>query len=56
MFKVFTVEGWYEVPDELAAANIDEGTILCVRAYFIVAVLVGGYLAFLLPTPYLSMR
>lgn len=44
MFKVFTVEGWYEVPDELAAANIDEGTILCVRAYFVFSVLVGGIL------------
>lgn len=44
MFKVFTVEGWYEVPDELAAANIDEGSILCVRVYFIFSVLVGGIL------------
>lgn len=45
LFKVFTVEGWYEIPDELA----DDPTattweIAGMRAYFMTAVLVGGIL------------
>lgn len=44
LFKVFTVEGWYEVPDELAEANVDASVILQVRIYFVAAVLIGGIL------------
>ncbi|MFN3191679.1 MAG: ion transporter [Aureliella sp.] len=44
MFKVFTVEGWYEVPDALADANIDPSTVALVRAFFVFSVLVGGIL------------
>ncbi|MFK7738431.1 MAG: ion transporter, partial [Pirellulaceae bacterium] len=44
MFKVFTVEGWYEVPDAFAEANMDAGTVAMVRAFFVFSVLVGGIL------------
>lgn len=42
LFKVFTVEGWYEIPDNLADAGATMGQIIALRAYFIVSVLVGG--------------
>jgi len=44
LFKVFTIEGWYEIPDALAAGGLDSGTVTLVRAYFVLAVLVGGIL------------
>lgn len=44
LFKVFTVEGWYEIPDELAASGMDQMWVQGLRAYFIVTVLVGGIL------------
>ncbi|MEZ4707068.1 MAG: ion transporter [Caldilineaceae bacterium] len=44
LFKVFTVEGWYEIPDTLAASGASPGWILILRIYFVVAVLVGGIL------------
>lgn len=44
LFKVFTVEGWYEIPDELAAAGLPRMWVMGLRFYFIVAVLIGGIL------------
>ncbi len=44
MFKVFTVEGWYEVPEVLAEQGQLGYMIGLVRAYFVFAVLVGGIL------------
>ena len=59
LFKVFTVEGWHEIPDEIiadnatAAADSDAEASLAVmtrpekfalRGYFIISVLVGGIL------------
>lgn len=42
MFKVFTVEGWYNVPDELAEGSKSMFWTVAVRTYFVVAVIVGG--------------
>jgi voltage-gated sodium channel len=49
LFKVFTVEGWYDVPDELADSDElgKEGRNplfwkFVLRGYFVVAVIVGG--------------
>jgi len=44
MFKVFTVEGWYEVPDQLVAGGLGPGMANLTRAYFVAAVLIGGVL------------
>jgi voltage-gated sodium channel len=44
LFKVFTIEGWYEVPDQLVANGLPTGWAFLLRAYFIVAVLMGGIL------------
>ena len=44
MFKVFTVEGWYEVPDELVKGEIDQTMVVLVRCYFVFSVLIGGIL------------
>ena len=45
LFKVFTVEGWYEIPDQVAQV----GTPMMawgVRAFFVFAVTTGGLLGF----------
>lgn len=44
LLKMFTVEGWYDIPDEVAGANPESwmGTLL--RGYAILTVLVGGIL------------
>ncbi|MDA3962009.1 MAG: ion transporter, partial [Planctomycetota bacterium] len=49
MFKVFTVEGWYEIPDQIAA---QAGPLAGygVRAFFVMAVLTGGILGLTLTT------
>ena len=44
LFKVFTIEGWYEIPDQLAARGVSEGYVTLLRIYFTVAVLAGGLL------------
>lgn len=44
MFKVFTIEGWYEIPDQLAEEDISTTQLVLMRCYFSVAVLVGGIL------------
>ncbi|MEM9998829.1 MAG: ion transporter, partial [Bacteroidota bacterium] len=46
LFKVFTVEGWYEVPDALAAQGLAPGWIAAIRVYFVAALLFGGLLGF----------
>ena len=46
LFKVFTIEGWYEIPDELAESGKSAIMISFLRGYFIVSVLVGGLLGF----------
>jgi len=46
MFKIFTIEGWYEIPDQLIE-NIPEKTnwmIFLIRSYFIISVGTGGLL------------
>ncbi len=42
MFKVFTIEGWYEIPDQMERLGVSAQILLSMRAYFTVAVLVGG--------------
>lgn len=54
LFKVFTVEGWHEIPDEIAQdleakrPEAERGepnpAVALLRGYFIVSVLVGGIL------------
>ncbi|MBV7328648.1 ion transporter [Chloroflexi bacterium TSY] len=44
LFKVFTVEGWYEIPDALAEAGASTSVVLMLRLYFMVSVLIGGIL------------
>jgi len=44
LFRVFTVEGWYEIPDQLAARSQTPCMGLLSRLYFILAVFVGGIL------------
>jgi len=44
LFKVFTVEGWYEIPEEMAANGEDGVLVNMMRGYFVMAVLVGGIL------------
>ncbi|MBT5229373.1 MAG: ion transporter [Methylococcales bacterium] len=44
MFKVFTVEGWFEIPDAIAQTHPDGMVVTLVKSYFIFAVLFGGIL------------
>ena len=44
LFKVFTIEGWYEIPDRLANAGASSGFVLWLRLYFTLAVTTGGLL------------
>lgn len=46
MFKVFTIEGWFEIPDELASRGLDDWHLFLVRCYFGFSVIVGGILGF----------
>ncbi len=41
VFKVFTVEGWYEVPDEIANQLSSVGSAMT-RLFFVIILLVGG--------------
>ena len=43
LFKVFTIEGWYEIPDKMKGHMSDE-MITVMRGYFMISVLVGGLL------------
>lgn len=42
LFKVFTIEGWYEIPETLAARGASASYVLTLRLYFTGAVLIGG--------------
>ena len=44
MFKVFTIEGWFEIPDAIAALHPNGMMGTLIKGYFIVAVLFGGIL------------
>jgi voltage-gated sodium channel len=51
MFKVFTVEGWYEIPERLEARAAESDVVsnprqfaLMARLFFVLAVFVGGIL------------
>jgi voltage-gated sodium channel len=41
LFKVFTVEGWYNIPDELSESSNSLVWSFVIRGYFVVAVIVG---------------
>jgi voltage-gated sodium channel len=41
-FKVFTMEGWYEIPDLLAERADSDWVGVIARFYFVIAVFVGG--------------
>jgi voltage-gated sodium channel len=43
MFRIFTIEGWNEIPDAIAV-NATYATAVFARIYFGVAVVVGGIL------------
>lgn len=44
LFKVFTLEGWFEIPDQFAERGFPSSTVVLIRLYFIAAVLIGGIL------------
>ena len=44
LFKVFTIEGWYEIPDRLEQLGATSGLVLSLRIYFTIAVTCGGLL------------
>ena len=44
LFKVFTVEGWYEIPQRLAETGQMGSMLIVLRLYFVGSVLVGGIL------------
>ena len=45
LFKVFTIEGWFEVPDAIAEGSAQSAWYVWgVKAYFVIAVLCGGLL------------
>ncbi len=46
MFKVFTIEGWFEIPDELASQGLADWDLLLLRGYFAFSVVIGGILGF----------
>lgn len=45
IFKIFTVEGWYEIPDMISARS-DFFTGTLVKLYFVLVVLTGGIFGF----------
>ncbi len=44
LFKVFTIEGWFEIPDEMAANGASGADVLLLRGFFVMAVTLGGIL------------
>jgi voltage-gated sodium channel len=44
LFKVFTIEGWYEIPERLAEQGALGSMLGLLRLYFVVSVLIGGIL------------
>ncbi len=43
IFKIFTVEGWYEIPDFISA-NSNETIAFLTKIYFVIIVITGGVL------------
>jgi len=41
IFKVFTIEGWYEIPDQLAI-NSDNMSSFLIKGYFVIILIIGG--------------
>lgn len=41
-FKIFTVEGWYEIPDAIAEATDSNLLVFFIRLYFIGILFIGG--------------
>lgn len=41
IFKIFTIEGWYEIPDELSQ-NTSSVSSFFIKLYFIVILFIGG--------------
>lgn len=41
IFKVFTIEGWYEIPDQLAS-NADNMSAFLIKSYFVIILIIGG--------------
>ena len=44
LFRIFTIEGWYEIPEEIAARVAHPLMSVLARLYFMGSVLVGGFL------------
>jgi voltage-gated sodium channel len=42
IFKIFTVEGWYEIPDSVTENMESEVAIQLTRLYFIIVLFIGG--------------
>ena len=42
VFRLFTVEGWYEIPDTIANAMSFHGIVHVVRFYFVLLLIAGG--------------
>tara|TARA_B100001093_G_scaffold137944_2_gene130466 strand:- start:2510 stop:3298 length:789 start_codon:yes stop_codon:yes gene_type:complete len=42
IFKVFTIEGWYEIPDIVTEKYTSQISIWAVRLYFILVLFIGG--------------
>ncbi len=42
-FKVFTIEGWYEIPDKIVR-NSDTFSAFIIKFYFVIILIVGGIL------------
>ncbi len=42
VFRLFTIEGWYEIPDAIAAAATIPGVVHVVRFYFVLLLIAGG--------------
>ncbi len=43
-FKIFTVEGWYDIPDLIAQRADSDVLVVLVRLYFVIVVIIGGIL------------
>ncbi|OQY05864.1 MAG: hypothetical protein B6I20_00215 [Bacteroidetes bacterium 4572_117] len=41
VFKVFTIEGWYEIPDKLST-NAGNITAFLIKSYFVLVLIIGG--------------
>jgi len=41
-FKIFTVEGWYEIPDLIAERSDSAGMAVFARIYFVLLLFGGG--------------